>query len=97
MVRRITWTSGAERIFSEILTFYYIRNGNKTYSRKLNSEIKQLLILLKKHPYLGKETDFEDVRVLIVKDYKLFYRIVPEEIIVLMIWDCRQNPDNLDI
>jgi plasmid stabilization system protein ParE len=97
MVRRITWTGRAERMFSEILSFYYARNGNKTYSRKLNSEIKQSLVLLKKHPYLGRKTDLEDIRVLIIKDFKLFYRIEPIEIIVLMVWDCRQNPDSLDI
>jgi plasmid stabilization system protein ParE len=57
MVRRVVWTSRAEAIFSEILKFYFKRNGTKEYSRKLNAEIKQLLNLVKKHPYIGKKTD----------------------------------------
>jgi len=97
MVRRIVWTSHAEYIFSEILNFYFLRNGNKTYSQKLNLEIKQVLDLLARHPYIGKNTDFEDVHVIVRKTYNIYYRIEPEEIIILVIWDCRQNPDALKL
>lgn len=97
MVRRIIWTSHAEYVFSEILSFYFIRNGSKTYSKKLNLEIKQILNLLVKHPYIGKKTDFENVHVIVRKAYKIYYQIEPEEIIILMIWDCRQGPDTLKL
>jgi hypothetical protein len=46
---------------------------------------------------MGTRTDFETVRGLIVDDFILFYEATPEQIIVHTIWDCRQNPDNLQI
>ena len=97
MVKRIVWTTRAECTFSEILNFYFHRNGNKTYSQKLNLEIKQVLDLLARHPYIGKKTDFEGVHVIVRKTYKIYYRMESEEIIILMIWDCRQNPGGIKL
>ena len=77
MVRKIIWTSRAESVFASILEFYYNRNGTKIYSRKLNFEIKQLLNLLKKHPYIGQKTNFENIRVLLKGFYKFFYKMSP--------------------
>ena len=97
MVRKIIWTSRAESVFANILEFYYNRNKTKIYSRKLNFEIKQLLNLLKKHPYIGQKTNFENIRVLLKGYYKFFYKIEPDKIIILLVWDCRQNPEDLKI
>jgi len=95
VVRRIIWTSKAVSVFSEILELYYKRNGTKTYSRKLNSEIKQFINLLKRYPFLGKKTNTKDAMVLIKGNYKIFYKIEPDEIIIFMVWDCRQDPNEL--
>lgn len=97
MVRKIIWTSKAEKIFLEILEFYNKRNGTKTYSRKLNSEIQTIINLLKKFPYLGFLTDKEDIRIIIKGDYKIFYKIDPSKIVILFVWDCRQNPEDLKL
>jgi len=64
MARRIVWISRADEIFTHILKFYVERNGSKTYSRKLNKEVKEIINLLIKHPFLGTKTDFENLRVL---------------------------------
>jgi|WetSurMetagenome_2_1015567.scaffolds.fasta_scaffold149949_2 plasmid stabilization system protein ParE len=92
MAKKVIWSKKAESIFIEILQFYVKRNGSNLYSRKINTDIKRILSLLCKYPLLGKTTDVENVRVFIVRNYKIFYRIKPSEIIVLMVWDCRRNP-----
>ncbi len=97
MVRRITWTRKADRVFTSILEFYIRRNVTKTYSRKINSEINKLLNLLTKQPFLGKKTDTENLRVIIHREFKIFYRIELTEIIILMVWDCRQNPEDFKL
>jgi len=48
------------------------------------------------HPTLGRKTAKENVRVKIVRDYFLIYGIMDEEIVLLAIWDSRQNPAKLD-
>jgi hypothetical protein len=50
MVRRIIWTSRADEIFTHILEFYVERNGSKTYSIKLNQEVKKSLTCLQNIP-----------------------------------------------
>ena len=59
MVRRIVWTNRADKIFTQVLKFYIDRNGSKTYSRKLNEEINEIIGLLIKHPFLGKKTEIK--------------------------------------
>jgi toxin YoeB len=95
MVKRIVWTSKAEQIYSEILKFYVQRNGSKTYSKKLNSEVKKLLLLLSNHPFLGKKTGLTNTKVLIKGNHKIFYKIYDEELVVLLFWDSRQNAEKL--
>jgi toxin YoeB len=95
MVKRIIWTSKADQIYSEILKFYVQRNGSKSYSKKLNNEVKKLLLLLSNHPFLGKKTGLTNNRVLIKGRYKIFYKIYPEELVILLFWDSRQNPEKL--
>ncbi len=97
MAQRIIWTYRAEIVFSDILLYYYKRNGNKTYSNKLHKEIQQILNFLKKHPFLGKVTENEEIRVLIKSNFKIFYKTESDTIIILLVWDCRQNPEGLKI
>jgi plasmid stabilization system protein ParE len=95
MAKRIIWSTKAERIFTEILEFYIERNGSKSFSRKLNSEILALLSILSKRPFLGMKTDITNVRVFVKKDYKIFYQIEDKSLVVLLVWDCRQSPENI--
>ena len=93
--RKIIWSHRALKDLTDILDFFYKRNGNKTYSRKLNSKIRKSIRLLIKHPELGISTDIQNVRNLIIGDYMIFYEINDTTILINTIWDTRQNPDNL--
>lgn len=97
MVKRVTWSIKAVSVFNKILDFYMQRNGSKTYSAKINKEIKAIINLVKTHPFLGRSTDINHLRVVIRGDYKIFYKLGKDEIIILMVWDCRQNPENLEL
>jgi len=48
-------------------------------------------------PFSGKTTEIENVRMVIVKNYKLVYRISEELIEVITVWDGRRNPAGLKI
>ncbi len=95
--RKIAWSQSANIRLFQILDFYAQRNGNKTYSIKLFKKFKKELTLLKKQPEIGILTEHESIRGLIVEDFILFYEITDNTIIVLTVWDCRQNPDNLNL
>ncbi len=95
--RKVIWSHRAKIKLTEILEFYHQRNKSKAYSQKVYQEIQKGLKLLKKQPKLGLRTDDESVRTLIVRDFLIFYEVVDNDIIVLLIWDCQQNPADLKI
>ena len=93
--RKIIWSSKAKIDLFQILEYFYNRNGSKTYSVKLNAKIRRAIRLLSNHPFLGLQSDVENVRTLVEGDYAVFYQVDSETIRITAIWDCRQNPDNL--
>ena len=59
----------------------------------INKNIKQI----SKNPTIGLKTDYESVRALITGDYQIIYEIFDQIILIVMIWDCRRNPDDKKI
>ena len=95
--RKIIWTHRAKIKLYQILEYFTSRNGNSVYSRKLYLRFKKELKPLLKYPNLGKFTEIEQIRGLIVDDYILFYSEEKEGILVHYVWDTRQDPSALKI
>jgi plasmid stabilization system protein ParE len=91
--RKIIWSNEAKLEFFEILDFYFQRNGNASYSRRIYSEIKTHLLLLIKHPNLGKVTNNKEIRFIIENHFLIFYSLSESAIEILGIYDSRRNPD----
>jgi addiction module RelE/StbE family toxin len=96
MARQIIWTQKAQRDRLEIFSFWNSRNKSVIYSKKLNELFKESLLLICKYPLIGMLTNKEDVRIKVLRDYLIIYEITTSEIVVLSIWDCRQNPEDLE-
>lgn len=93
MVRfKVEWSIEARLDLLDILEFYYQRNGNVNYSRKLNSKIHKSIKLVTKNPLLGLQTDIESVRAIVTGDYEIIYEIIDNTLLIVMVWDCRRNP-----
>jgi addiction module RelE/StbE family toxin len=97
MVRRVIWAANAQFDRKEILNYWNNRNKSNAYSKKLNELFVKALSIIKKHPNIGMQTSFKNVRIKVVKDYYLIYEYNESEIAVLAIWDTNQNPDNQKI
>ncbi len=95
--REVIWTKNSEIQLQEILEFFTKRNKSGLYSRKLYTKFKTELLSVSKNPELGIKTKLDHIRGLIIEDYILFYEILEDRIMVLKVWDCRQNPDKLNI
>lgn len=79
----------------EILEYWIQNNQSNTFSKKLSQLFKKKIDLLKSEIYLGKPTDFKNVRVSLVNHYSLFYKVEAEVIIIVGIWDNRRNSEDL--
>ncbi|MGM0933183.1 MAG: type II toxin-antitoxin system RelE/ParE family toxin [Bacteroidota bacterium] len=97
MARKIVWSTAANNDLQEILEYWNLRNQSKTYSKRLLKKFNLIIKLLQKFPELGIKTNRKNLRIKIFKAYKIFYEIEGNSIIILRIWDTRQNPNNLKI
>jgi plasmid stabilization system protein ParE len=95
--RKVVWTKDSEVQLQGILEFFTLRNKSSVYSRKLYKKFKTELLSVSKKPELGIKTQLDQIRGLIIEDYILFYEILEDRIVILNVWDCRQNPVKLNI
>ncbi len=78
----IFWTQTAKWQRDHIFDYWDKRNKNKNYSKKLNLSIRARPILLKKHPKIGKITDFPKTRAIAMGHYSILYQIHRPKIII---------------
>lgn len=97
MVRRLIWSVEARTSRKNIFDYWNNRNKSKIYSNKLNRLFKENLINVIKLPKSGNPTKNDDTKFIIVSHFEIFYKITSSEIVVLDIWDTRQNPENFPI
>ena len=91
---KVEWSIEARLDLLDILDFYFQRNGNATYSRKINSKINKSISLISRNPFSGIQTEMNSVRAIITGDYQIIYEIIEKTILIVMVWDCRRNPED---
>ena len=96
MAKQIIWSLKAQKDKKEIFKYWSERNKSNRYSQKLNQLFKEAIQLLREHPYIGRSTDVDSIRIKIVKDYLLIYEVTETSINILSIWDWRQDPSKLE-
>jgi plasmid stabilization system protein ParE len=92
MAQEIEWSERAKNELFEILYYWTKRNKSKTYSEKLNGLVLEAVEVVAEAPETGVPTKFINVRIKIVRDYLVYYRIHNQSIEILAIWDSRRNP-----
>ncbi len=90
--RRIVWTATAKLQLKAIFEYFNFRNKSKSYSLKLNALIQTELKIVLQQPNIGKKTDSINVRGLLIENYYIFYETTETHIIILSVWDTRQDP-----
>lgn len=92
MVRRLIWSVEARSSRKNIFEFWNNHNKSKSYSNKLNLHFNENLKIVTKLPDFGNPTNYFDVKYLIISHFEIIYKITQTEVVVLDIWDTRQNP-----
>jgi len=97
MVKEIRWSLRANQDRLQILEYWVNRNKSNTYSLKLDQLFRKSVELIAEIPELGKPTEFLNVRIKIVRDYLIYYRIKSTCIEIITIWNSRRNPRKLEL
>ncbi|MDP2687858.1 MAG: type II toxin-antitoxin system RelE/ParE family toxin [Aequorivita sp.] len=93
--REIRWTIKATQDKLAIYEYWTTRNKSVLYAQKLEKLFNEALKIIAIYPSAGINTELTDVRIQIIKDFKIVYRIKENVLEVLTVWDTRQNPKNL--
>ena len=95
MAKQVVWSFQAQQDRKQILNYWRARNKSNVYSKKLNELFKDSIKLIAEFPQIGKSTDDHKARIKKARDYLIIYEETANQIILLAIWDTRQNPDEL--
>ena len=93
MAKKLRWTTRSITDRTEIYKYWLNRNQSNNYSEKLEELFEKSAQLISSFPNIGIPTNYRNVYSKVVSHYKIFYRITPDEIQILRIWETRQNPD----
>lgn len=97
MAKRIIWSSHSVADRISILDYWYQRIGNKSYSRKLDKSLKDIIQKLSYYPKLGRQLIDREERFFVMDSYQIFYTETDDTIEILHIWDSRRNPEDLKL
>lgn len=96
MAKEIKWTKTAEKNFMNAVD-YLIENWPEKVVSEFITHTDDLLHLLATHPDLGiMQNKEKEIRGILLSPHnKLLYRIESNRLIILKIFDTRQNPKKL--
>ena len=92
--REIRWTIRATQDKLAIYEYWTNRNKSILYAQKLEKLFNEVIKIAAIYPSAGIKTEVINVRIQIIKDFKIVYRIKENILEVLAIWDTRQNTKN---
>lgn len=97
MAKEIVWTRKSIEDRRKVYLYWAKRNKSDVYSKKLEALFNESARVVAEFPEIGLTTEFEDVKVKIIREFMMFYLLKDEKIVVLRIWDTRQNPKKLKL
>ncbi len=92
MALKIIWTRNASEHLEDILNYWEVRNGTKSYSIKLYNLFQKGLDILSRYPETGIITNNNSIRKKTIRDYFVYYSFNETNLILLGIVDMRRNP-----
>lgn len=93
--RVVRWTVPAKNDL--VAAHSYLRDRNPDAAASFARKIREAVALLPEFPRRGGQLHslplVGEYRSLIIDYYRVIYRVDPEVVFVMRIWDCRQDPD----
>jgi plasmid stabilization system protein ParE len=93
--KKVVWTASAIQDQIDIFRYWSEHNQSDHFSKKLEQLFTQAASLIAAFPNIGVPTDIQGVRVKIVRAFKLFYVTTDESVIIIRVWDGRQDPERI--
>lgn len=92
MAKEVRWSISALADRRHIYEYWRYRNNSDVFSDKLELLFNEVTNLLSAFPQLGAQTEASQLRVKVVRNFKLFYFDHSDHILIVRVWDTRQDP-----
>lgn len=89
------WSETALKQRNDTFKFWNKKNGSKVYSQRLNLLIKDRSNKLLLFPEIGRRVEIDQIRVISIEHFSLFYEKYDDKIVIISFWDNRRNPKKL--
>ncbi len=94
MGKRIIWKPKPQRQIREIERYFKEELGTVQAFDNFLDALYERLTTIADYPESGRPTGYKTVRYWKIDDHRsVFYRIKPDCIVIILIWDARQHPD----
>lgn len=95
----IKWSNRAVKEKSDILRYWVKRNGSPAYSEKIETETDKAINVILENRHIGEKVKNRDNvrRLIVMRDYSIYYTVIKENLYILSFWDNRQKPEHLKI
>ena len=97
MAKKVEWTHTSLIDRVNIYRYWLNRNKSDSYSEKLEVLFNEAANLIAQFPEAGTETDFPNLRIKVVKHFRIYYINLEDAIQIIRIWDTRQDPNSLKV
>ncbi|MFM6945792.1 MAG: type II toxin-antitoxin system RelE/ParE family toxin [Flavobacteriales bacterium] len=94
---KVVWADLAIRSLHHTLFFWIEHTLSEKYSNQLLEKIDAAILWIQKFPNSGKLYKKGPIRKIIIDDLSIFYIVDIKNILILLIWDNRQNPNKLNV
>jgi hypothetical protein len=95
--KSVIWGYFAERQFKKALEYHYEISGNLTYSNKIIDKPNQTINLIIEYNNIGISIFKTNFRSILVFDYAIVYEVLANQILIVLFWNTKRNPKNLEI
>jgi len=95
--REVKWTLRAIKDKLSIYEFWTERNKSADYAQKLEIIFNEVAYLTSLFPNSGRKSSVSDVRFRVIRNFRMYYRIQPDKIEILAIWDNKRDPVDNDL
>jgi len=96
MVKKVVFTERAEKERLSILEYYFEQTGSTKIPTQIYQQFNRTIDNILHFPESGVKLKNSN-RGIIKSHYKIVYKIENDSIVILHIWDTRQNPKNLPL
>ncbi len=88
-MKQITWKLSAETRFNNFITLLRIENPEAVdkWKQKIEFNIEKL----RNFPKMGKQTKFLNYREIVIPPFRIFYKILEQEIVITSFFHSRRN------